>query len=188
MTLCINGVWEDVILDDLIPVKPGLGREIAFNYTQNNELWAILLEKAWAKVHGGYMNTDGGIIREALRDLTGAPCKSYFSRLDTPEVHWKRIQEAEEKQWIMCASSDDIGGTGNDARDKKTGLSGNHAYSLLAAYELDFSSGRCRITKSSEKSNPKNKKLVKLRNPWGKGEWTGEWSDGDSRNWTPETK
>ena len=91
VTLCINGVWEEVILDDLIPVKPGSGRDIAFNYTLTNELWVILLEKAWAKVHGGYMNTDGGIIREALRDLTGAPCKSFFSRLDSPDVHWKRI-------------------------------------------------------------------------------------------------
>lgn len=70
----------------------------------------------------------------------------------------------------MCASSDDIAQTGNDSRDKKTGLSGNHAYSMLAAYELDFSSGRCRIVSSSEKSKPGNKRIVKLRNPWGKGE------------------
>jgi len=95
IALCINGVWQDVILDDFIPTKPGSGRDIAFNSTVTNELWVILLEKAWAKVHGGYMNTDGGIIREALRDLTGAPCKSYFSRLDTPDVHWERIQEGE---------------------------------------------------------------------------------------------
>jgi calpain-15 len=28
---------------------------------------------------------------------------------------------------------------------------------------------------------------VKLRNPWGEGEWTGDWSD-DSDCWTPESK
>eukprot|EP00494_Astrolonche_serrata_P023274 UN23532 len=32
-----------------------------------------------------------------------------------------------------------------------------------------------------------NVKLVKLRNPWGKGEWTGDWSD-SSKLWTPELK
>ena len=27
------------------------------------------------------------------------------------------------------------------------------------------------------------KKMIKLRNPWGKGEWTGDWSDASSL-WT----
>jgi hypothetical protein len=30
-------------------------------------------------------------------------------------------------------------------------------------------------------------KLVKLRNPWGKFEWTGAWGD-ESKEWTPELK
>ena len=30
-------------------------------------------------------------------------------------------------------------------------------------------------------------KLIKLRNPWGDFEWTGDWSD-QSANWTPEIK
>lgn len=29
--------------------------------------------------------------------------------------------------------------------------------------------------------------LIKLRNPWGKKEWIGEWSDG-SPSWTKEIK
>ena len=47
------------------------------------------------------------------------------------------------------------------------GLIMGHAYSLLAAGELD--------TKCPEDGG--KVKLVKLRNPWGKGEWTGSWSD-----------
>ena len=30
-------------------------------------------------------------------------------------------------------------------------------------------------------------RLVKLRNPWGKGEWKGDWGD-DSWLWTPYLK
>ena len=30
-------------------------------------------------------------------------------------------------------------------------------------------------------------KLVKLRNPWGKGEWKGDWSD-ESYKWTQQLK
>lgn len=55
MALCINGIWEDVVMDDLFPcinsykeVKP------IFNHTKSNELWVMILEKAWAKIHGGY--------------------------------------------------------------------------------------------------------------------------------------
>ena len=135
------------------------------------------------------MNIDGGLIREALRDLTGAPCRSYFSSLDSAEVHWKRILEAEDNNWIMCAGSGDLAGTGNDARDKKTGLSGNHAYSLLAAYELENrGGGNYRIVSHKEKGSSRNERIVKMRNPWGKGEWTGAWSDNDSRRWTPQLK
>ena len=79
MALCINGVWEDVVLDDQFPcVRTGGKYEPAFNHTKSNELWVMLIEKAWAKVHGGYYNISAGLTREALRDLTGASAKTYF--------------------------------------------------------------------------------------------------------------
>ena len=33
----------------------------------------------------------------------------------------------------------------------------------------------------------KEVKLVKVRNPWGKGEWKHDWNDNDSR-WNPQLK
>ena len=39
----------------------------------------MIIEKAWAKVHGGYMNIAAGLTRESLRDLTGASAKTYFT-------------------------------------------------------------------------------------------------------------
>lgn len=187
VALCLNGVWENVIMDDYIPMRPDKPGSIAFNHTTNNELWAILLEKAWAKVHGGYLNIDGGLIREALRDLTGAPCITHFNQLETKEAHWQRILDAERNNWIMCAASSDIKKTGNDSRDNQTGLSGNHAYSLLAAYEIG-GNGYQKYLVPRENSNPSNERIVKMRNPWGKGEWTGAWSDEDNRNWTPQMR
>ena len=37
----------------------------------------MLLEKAYAKVHGSYYLTKGGFVSEALQDLTGCPTSSY---------------------------------------------------------------------------------------------------------------
>jgi hypothetical protein len=47
------------------------------------------------------------------------------------------------------------------------GLIGGHAYSILRAVEFN------------------GKRFIVLRNPWGKSEWTGRWSDG-SKEWTKE--
>ena len=40
-----------------------------------SDLWVLLLEKAFAKVHGNYHNLKGGFLNEALLDLTGCPTK-----------------------------------------------------------------------------------------------------------------
>jgi calpain-15 len=37
------------------------------------------------------------------------------------------------------------------------------------------------------KNVDQNTKLLKLRNPWGKEEWLGDWSD-KSKLWTPALK
>lgn len=51
--------------------------------------------------------------------------------------------------------------------DQRKGIQESHAYSILEAREID------------------GLRLLKLRNPWGKVEWTGAWSDG-SKEWTLE--
>lgn len=54
------------------------------------------------------------------------------------------------------------------------GLIADHAYSIL----------KIRTIQHPSKGEVM---LIKLRNPWGKKEWIGEWSDGSS-SWTKEIK
>lgn len=130
----MNGIWEEVVLDDQVPCTK-YSHTPAFNRSKSNELWVILLEKAWAKAHGGYMNIAAGLTREALRDLTGASCITYFTS-QNPEELWERIVQANFQKHIMTAGSDDLN-NGSDSYIEKIGIAGSHAYSLLEVFELE---------------------------------------------------
>jgi calpain len=125
----------------------------------------VLLEKAWAKVHGGYLNIEGGRIEEALRDLTGASVKNFFTN-NNPDALWEKLMEAESKEFIMSAGTDDLSG-GSDVYISEIGICGSHAYSMLAVYQLKSVGGYYVRSGLGEQCDVK---LVKLRNPWGEGE------------------
>lgn len=72
---CKNGEWVTVTVDDYFPCYPE--GEPLFARAHGNELWVMLLEKAYAKLHGNYYLLRGGFSHEALLDLTGCPTISY---------------------------------------------------------------------------------------------------------------
>ena len=61
-----------------------------------NTLWAVLLEKAWAKMNGNYLNTAGGFSSWGLRTLLGVPIVKYdLGRLreKDPDWVWDELEE-----------------------------------------------------------------------------------------------
>lgn len=185
ITLCLNGIWEEVFIDDQFPVNPDSGRA-AFTYSESKELWVMLLEKAWAKVHGGYNAIVSGWPGEAFRDITGAPSLKFMlsDKTKTVDQFWEKILEATNEGYIMGGCTSDFSKTGNDSQNKECGLCGNHAYSFVGGYELSNATGELR---KAEGSDPSNIRLIKLRNPWGNGEWKLDWSD-NSPLWTQNLK
>lgn len=73
--ICKNGEWIYVTIDDLFPCYP-LGTPI-FSAAHGNELWVLIIEKAYAKLHGNYFSLREGISGEAMLDLTGCPTVIY---------------------------------------------------------------------------------------------------------------
>ncbi|KAK4168859.1 calcium-dependent cysteine-type endopeptidase [Cladorrhinum sp. PSN259] len=128
-----------------------------------NETWLPLLEKAYAKAHGDYAAIDGGFTGEGIEDLTGGVTSELFTAdiLDT-EHFWKEGLLKVNDEFLFGCSTGDWRGYGD-----RRGIRERHAYSVLRAVEID------------------GERLVLLKNPWGKGEWQGAWSDG-SKEWTAE--
>ena len=59
-----------ITVDDRIPCKAGT-RKPMFMSPNGNELWAILLEKAYAKFCGSYQNLNGGFTLWGWQSMTG---------------------------------------------------------------------------------------------------------------------
>lgn len=69
--LCKNGEWIVVTIDDYIPCYYNAGP--MFSRSNGDELWVLLLEKAYAKVHGNYYSLRFGLTQDGLIDMTGCP-------------------------------------------------------------------------------------------------------------------
>ena len=74
-----------------------------------------LLEKAYAKVHGGYHQLRGGSVAEALIDLTGSPTASYdlsadyLRKLITGGQFWRLLEHYRSKNYIVVFETEPVG-------------------------------------------------------------------------------
>lgn len=158
----IKGQPFNVVVDDYIPFydgKPafaGQGRE--------NSIWGMMMEKSWAKVHGNYDRTDGGLEIEMF-DSAGAP-NIYYDFDDQSGVArdehklYNVLKDAFDKDYSMaCAVLQ------KEGRDNK-GLVDGHAYSGHVIKIVNY--------------HGSNTCFIKVRNPHGVDSWSGAFSDIDS--------
>lgn len=188
--------WELVTIDDWVPcnktdyLKDGTCKTL-FMQPHGNELWAVLLEKAFAKFCGSYANLEGGLTIWAVRAMTGDPAREFALEADKknwvrsdlinvkdPEnrrkcsmlmgqeriindVMFQTLKKYSEIKSVCCASG----------ASETCGLHSGHAYSILKVRQV------------------KQFQLLQIRNPWATGEWKGDWSDkSDMWDKHPEVK
>jgi hypothetical protein len=161
----IDEEWQIVIVDDNIPVLQGQSYP-TFCRSSRNVIWMMLLEKAWAKINGGFSNIIAGKACWPLHITTGFPCNLHYFQNFSHDSLWNLISYYDQRNDIMTCSTKKDG----------NGIVSSHQYTLRFAGEV---------------KDPQNQdvvhKLVCLRNPWGSYEWKGDWSD-NSDKWTPELK
>ena len=94
---------------------------------------------------------------------------------------WNKILKCRDDH-VLAAATDSKHAMGLE----HVGLVENHAYALLRATFVPYYRSETKRL-ANFYSNVKGNRLLKIRNPWGNGEWTGKWSDGSSA-WTDDLK
>ena len=196
--------WRYVLVDNRLPCnKIYNDNQIpTLLYGQcraRNEFWVPLIEKAYAKLHGSYRALVSGFIDDGLVDLTGLTSKKMIIEDDLS----KNKQKADELWDILLQNSTltfnegkqktsggklvsakfftrnktmmgcSVESKGNSVEmevvlhNRHTGVLAGHAYSILDVFEIPKPRGKKR----------KTSRLLRIRNPWGRKEWNGKWSD-----------
>lgn len=198
--------WVIVVVDDRIPCPKGT-RSPRFMKPNGNELWAIILEKAYAKHCGSYAKISGGFVLWAWLSMTGhnvfqlsldskagdfwyrEDMKAIRNEHDKRDCAFRRTKEkfSDGQIWKLLMKYDAqkaliSASIGKNPKRKTDGPSGEQMLKnegLVAghAYSVISAVQVSERLRGIPKPNGKTFRLVHLRNPWGSYEWKGKWSD-----------
>lgn len=177
VTFYIRGKPWVVHVDDYMLFRDEDNPELRFSKESHDgkAIWGPILEKAWAKVRGNYLNADGGIVKNGLRLLTGVPVYTYTAADITTQSAltdmFELIEEADEAGYIMAASTEANSDTASDADEyNECGVSYSHAFTIIHAFTM-------------EDDDKIEHRCLLMHNPWGESSYDGTWSAEDE-NWT----
>ncbi len=149
-----EGKWNNVVIDDRIPCNsagtPAFGKN-----SVRNEMWVALLEKAMAKLLGGYEALNGGYLEEGVAYLTGGrPERLYVNNVKQKvgaqvwrkDKLWEKLVRYNDSNVLMGCSISNA----REETNNTSGLVAGHAYGILDVRE----------------TQDKKFKMLKLRNPW----------------------
>jgi hypothetical protein len=162
-----SGEWKTTYVDTRLLVNGDyIPTTLSVLSKTPSEIWPAMLEKGLAKMCGGYKNIEGGWMSEGMCFLHGG--RGYF--ISSHDLVPKML---EDDTFIDRFATDLLvlyeKGYGfftaweKDAFTsiRKKGLVDSHAYSLLDLKNVD------------------GEWVFKIKNPWGKFEWNGKYSDKD---------
>ncbi|XP_077682697.1 calpain-6 isoform X2 [Eretmochelys imbricata] len=174
------GQWTDVVIDDRLPTING---ELIYCHSNmENEFWSALLEKAYAKLAESYEALDGGTAADAIIDFTGAVAESidlvkgkYCENISEQMKLFEDLLKVHKRGGLISCSIMTSSPSDTEV-ETDMGLIIGHAYSVTAVQKVRLGE-RLLFSFKSEKLF-----MIRMRNPWGKKEWNGAWSD-QSEEW-----
>ena len=143
--LKIEGNWTVVYLDDKFLVNNENNMPI-FSYSPTKNIWGLILEKAWAKINGGYENIINGKSKDVFDAFTPFRILEINLKKFEEEIFWKYIKSLIELNCIIiCVTKNSIKGLDS------IGFVNRQSFSLLDA-------------QSDEKNQNEIIRNIKLRN------------------------
>ncbi|MCQ2818726.1 MAG: C2 family cysteine protease [archaeon] len=163
-----NGEFKTLILDDFFPIIKG-SVTLRFAKPNKNELWLMLLEKAYAKVNGGYASLMTSTVSSVLKTFLGFPCE----KLNVFDIDLEDLEQSirihKGTNWIFSIPNE---------KGEEKGLIKGKGYELLDIYD---------IRTKDENGKEKCLKLIKLRNEFNSGKYSGDFSN-SSTSWNEDIK
>lgn len=148
-----DGEWMYEVLDDNLPVSQN-GRPLYSSCGHEQQDWAALIEKGYAKLHGSYEAATNCQEEDTLEDVLGV-ASGRISVGDFPvwAELWQHLRSKCKRRYALAA----IRRRERPGEVLTSGLLGGCAYPVLS---LDVVNGHA---------------LVALENPWPQGKWNGSW-------------
>lgn len=135
-----SGRWYSVLVDNQLPVNSH--HQLVFSQAKRKQLFVPLIEKALAKLYGGYDQLRGGLTSEGMTLLTGFPCEilwlppgkkapklSFLDHVDELWIKFLSYYSADFLIGVSCGRHHEVDITKSEY--KKMGLLKEHAYSVL---------------------------------------------------------
>ena len=116
----------------------------------------MILEKAWAKVRGNYVNAEHGSAVQAFNALLGVPAFTYTAALDADAIY-EMMAAANDANYLITATS----------RPEATAaiITVDQEFSLLHAFEFMATDAAPAV------------KMYLMRDPRGTRSYQGTWTD-----------
>lgn len=141
-----DGKWRIVVVDDWVPIDSEMSSFIMARPAKGSaEIWCLLAEKAYSKLHGSYAATESGFTDNALEDLCGgvpfryaigpnAAKGKYAKTVPAAKADfWRDLKNWMSESSMVGVSFVNSSGGDVDHKDKDgainatTGCIGNHA-------------------------------------------------------------
>lgn len=110
------------------------------------------MEKAYAKLHGSFEALEGGLVQDALVDLTGGAGEEIDMRSTEAQIDlasgrlWSQLLRFKQEGFLLGAGSP----SGSDVHISSSGIVQGHAYSILQVMGEVFPTTEIILMKSND--------------------------------------
>ena len=163
----IKGEYQIVILDDYFPVVKNT-TALRFSKPNKEEIWLPLLEKAYAKTHGGYGSLITCDTSSVIQCFTGLPVEK-INIFDIDYEDLKIVLQNNLDNFIFLVP--------NSEKCKDIGVVPGRAYQLKEFFDLGENK------QDNDDKEDKNNIVLKIYNMFENNQYKGKWSsEGESFN------